>query len=186
MRRADCQPAAREVDRPTPAPGEHWGSTSNQVCRQPIAEGRSALGGLPEVLPYAVMVQSAQCMFDPALLVAMPGTGQNTADPYRQGILASTTVLVADGGDRVIRGGGLHCNSPTRLGVPPSRRPYRVGAVNRFTAVALIRHPFRPPQPSRQAPKGQGSGQRPQGGADYCTPQPPPWPPRQDMRAEPA
>ena len=160
MRRADCQPAAREVDRPTPAPGEHWGSTSNQVCRQPIAEGRSALGGLPEVLPYAVMVQSAQCMFDPALLVAMPGTGQNTADPYRQGILASTTVLVADGGDRVIRGGSLHCNSPARLvclllaGLPGwSSEPFHCRRINS--------PPVPPPQPPSNAhghtPSREGS-----------------------------
>jgi hypothetical protein len=78
-------------------------SASRRGC-QP----RSAVARLPEVLPDAVMVQSAECLFDPTLLVTLPGIGQDAAYPYRQEILAPTAILVADGGDRIIRCGDLH------------------------------------------------------------------------------
>jgi hypothetical protein len=54
-------------------------------------------------------------MLNPTLLVAPPRIGQDAAHPYRQAIVAPTAVLVADGGDRIIRGGDLHCDSPDRL-----------------------------------------------------------------------
>ena len=93
-----------------PVPGEQWAEQRDRAWSASLGgyQPRSAVGRLPEVLPDAVMVQSAECMFDPTLLVALPGIGQNTADPYRQEILAPSAVLVADGGDRIICCGDLH------------------------------------------------------------------------------
>ena len=61
------------------------------------------------------MVQAVKCMFDPTLLMSLPNIGQNTAYPYWPEILAPTAVLVADGGDRIMRSGDLHCGSPAGL-----------------------------------------------------------------------